>query len=209
MKSTSRTAVFNLPSQGVSYRPIGDNTDPEPTQLGRWPGQPAIRQSFKVPTMVAYPTGMNAHSPVLWGYQAERPPTDAYTQVRAFKPFLSPDTPQEFEGAPGKTLFDAVRDFLQGVYDHLVRELRGQGLSATLYDYLVLFTVPATFNNATVEAFKRIVKATGWGDHSIQVELTEPEAAALHTLRTQRVLLNQLGMGACDTILLPCVRRIV
>jgi hypothetical protein len=182
------------------YRPT-DNVDPEPTQLGRWPGQPSIRQSFKVPTIVAYPADPGSYAPVLWGYEAERPPSNAYVQVRAFKPFLDPAAAHEFTGPVGKSLADVVKDFLQGVYDHLIRELRGQGLSTDLYDYHVLFTVPAPFDTATVEAFKRIVNSTGWSGHNVRMELTEPEAAALHTLHTQRMLLDRLGMEVCGAIL--------
>ena len=153
---------------------------------------------------MSYPTGQSSHLPVLWGYEAERQPSDAYVQVRAFKPYLDPATTDEFNAPFGKTLSDVVRDFLQGVYAHLVQELRGQGLSTNHYDYEVLFTVPAPFNTTAVEAFKRIVNTTGWGQHTIQVKLTEPEAAALHTLRTQRVLLQQLGIGVYNVPLLGC-----
>jgi hypothetical protein len=175
--------------------------DPEPTQLGRWPGQPPIRQSFKVPTIVAYPVDPGSLAPVLWGYEAERLANNAYVQVRVFKPFLDPAVTSEFIGPAGKLLAEVVRDFLQGVYEHLVRELRSQGLSTDLYDYHVLFTVPAPFDAGTVEAFKRIVNSTGWSRHNVRMELTEPEAAALHTLHTQRVLLNRLGIEVCGAIL--------
>jgi hypothetical protein len=161
-----------------------------PTQLGLWPGMPQTRQIFKVPTMVAYPS--DPSFPPLWGFEAERAnSTNAYMtyrRIRAFKTFLEPNETHMFEAPPGKSLTNVVHDFLQGVYQHLVQVLAREGWSTQMVDYQILFTVPAPFSTAAVEAFKRIVMGTGWANHGVQVELTEPEAAALYTLRNQPAL---------------------
>ena len=170
------------------------------TQLGNWPGQPPARQSYKVPTIVAYPSDPNY--PPLWGFTAERPPHMGYADVtyqrfRAFKMFLEPAMTQLFEAPPGKTLKDVVHDFLEGVYQHLIRTLQMEGLSTDDLDYKVLFTVPAPFSKSAVESFRRIVVGTGWGNHGIEVQLTEPEAAALYTIRTQPVMRRPNTFQVC------------
>ena len=171
-----------------------------PIQLGNWPGQPPTRQSYKVPTVVSYPSDPNY--PPLWGFTAERPPHLGYAgvtyqRVRAFKMFLEPATTQLFEAPPGKTLKDVVHDFLEGVYQHLIRTLQMEGLSTDELDYKVLFTVPAPFSKSAVENFRRIVMGTGWGNHEIEVQLTEPEAAALYTIRTQPVMRRPGAFQVC------------
>lgn len=100
-------------------------------------------------------------------------------------PLLGPDNVWEPE-APGKTVYDCVQDFLEGMYQHMLKTLQDEGRFENVYDYQVLFTVPAPFSNAAVEAFRRCVQNTGFGRHSFDVGLTEPEAAAVYTLSNQR-----------------------
>ena len=133
-----------------------------PIQLGSWPGQPPTHQSHKVPAIVSYPS--DTGYPPLWGFTAERPPCMGhpgvtYQRVRAFKMFLEPATTELF-GAPGKTLKVVVHDFLEGVYQHLIVALQGEGLSTDELDYKELFTVPAPLSKPVVENFMRIVMGT-------------------------------------------------
>ncbi|KAA8899502.1 hypothetical protein FN846DRAFT_909576 [Sphaerosporella brunnea] len=90
-----------------------------------------------------------------------------------------------FEAPPGKTLANVVHDFWQGVYQHLIQVLTSEGWSPQMVNYQFLFTVPAPFSSLAIEAFKRIISGTGFARHGFQVEITEPEAAALYTLRNQ------------------------
>ena len=171
-----------------------------PIQLGSWPGQPPTRQSYKVPTIVSYPS--DPSYPPLWGFTAERPPCMGYPgvtyqRVRAFKMFLEPATTGLFEAPTGKTLKDVVHDFLEGVYQHLIVKLRGEGLSTDELDYKVSFTVPAPFSKPAVKNFRRIVVGTGWASHEVELQLTEPEAAALYTLSTQPAMRRSNGLQVC------------
>lgn len=156
------------------------------TQLGNWPGQPPTRNSYKVPTIVAYPDNGD---PPLWGFEAER--STRSLRMRVFKTFLDPRSSDKYPSPPGKTLNDVVRDYLEGLYSHLTKTLAIEGLSSNDVDYKFLLTVPATFENGAVENFRRIVKTTGIGNHDFEVSLTEPEAAALYTMEAQPMRTNK------------------
>jgi len=92
-----------------------------------------------------------------------------------------------------------MQDFLEGLYRHLISTLANEGLSTNEVDYQVLFTVPAPFSSAAVENFRRIVMGTGFGNHSAEVQLTEPEAAALYTLKTQPIMRRMNGFEVGST----------
>lgn len=156
------------------------------TQLGNWPGQPPTRNSYKVPTVVSYPDNYDAP---LWGFEAER--SARSLRMRVFKTFLDPRNSDDYPCPPGKHLNDVVHDYLEGLYGHLTRTLTTEGLSSNDVDYHFLLTVPATFENGAVENFRRIVQTTGIGQHTFEVSLTEPEAAALYTIEAQPIRTNK------------------
>ncbi|KAK6358567.1 hypothetical protein TWF730_007894 [Orbilia blumenaviensis] len=82
----------------------------------------------------------------------------------------------------GKTVDDVIRDFLQLLYYHMRLTFTDEGLRSDDMEYSILFTVPAQFEVLEVEKFRSLVKATGFGVHTISVSLREPEAAILYTL---------------------------
>lgn len=171
---------------GIAYARVEGMRGMLPTQLGTWPGQPPTRNSYKVPTIVAYPVDHGGLP--LWGFEAERSTqirAVTYLRMRVFKPFLDPAISDQCLTPPGKRLSDVVHDYLQGLYTHLTQTLEKEGLSGKEVNYNFLLTVPATYGNAAVENFRRIIKTTGIGNHSFDVNLTEPEAAALYTIEVQ------------------------
>lgn len=92
------------------------------------------------------------------------------------------------EGAPA-SLEDVerwYRDYLRKLYDYLKFKLGGE-LSGVTWNYArieFIFSVPTTWAPVpTVENFKRIVRDAGFGSqlhHSVNIGLTEAEAAAVH-----------------------------
>ena len=78
------------------------------------------------------------------------------------------------------------RDYLQKMYDYLKFNLGGELSGTTWKDARVefIFSVPTTWAPVpTVENFKRIVRDAGFGSqthHSVNIGLTEAEAAAVH-----------------------------
>ncbi|KAA8906134.1 hypothetical protein FN846DRAFT_724906 [Sphaerosporella brunnea] len=118
------------------------------TQIGVWPGMP--KQSFKVPTKVAYPDDPNF--PPLWGVSK---PSDRVCSSKTFNTVEC-----------GHSRPSGSRKMNIGF----------------------LFTVPAPSSNLAIEAFKRIIPGTGFARHGFEVQLTEPQAAALYTLRNQPFL---------------------
>ncbi|KAI5782093.1 hypothetical protein DFH27DRAFT_637650 [Peziza echinospora] len=189
---------FATTYSGIAYLPL-DDLHSEPTQLSNWPGKPLHHTSYKVPTVLAYPSDPTL--PYLWGYSAEKPPFPAapnsppitYHKAKAFKAFLRPEYTSSYHGPPGKSLPDIVSDFLQSLYEHLIYTLSGQGLGPERWRYRVMFTVPAPFSTSATEALRRCVENTGWAEHEVLVELTEPEAAALHTIRTQQRVTREIA----------------
>lgn len=169
--------------------PVSNNTFTLPTQIGRWPGQTLGSSSFKVPTKIAYPSDS---SPPLWGFQADKLPQNSlyaggitYTKCQVFKMYIEPENTKEFACPPGRKLGDVVHDFLEGMWFHVLSIISEEGYGPAEFSYKILFTVPTPFTPAAVEAFRRIISTTGWGQHNFEVELTEPEAAAIYTIRTQ------------------------
>lgn len=166
-----------------------------PTQISQWPGQ--FGESNKVPTCVAYASD---NRKPLWGFQAVRPHKHQqgsgvqWMRVKAFKKFLDPKISSTLEWpAPGRDVHEVTRDFLEGMYEHLMSVLAQGGFSEDVVDYHALFTVPAPFSIFAVEAFKRVIQTTGFGRHTFDVSLTEPEAAAIYTITSQQFIMRSPG----------------
>ncbi|KAH0564764.1 hypothetical protein GP486_001847 [Trichoglossum hirsutum] len=88
---------------------------------------------------------------------------------------------------PGKEPVDIVADFLTGVKDHVWRHM-GEELTKTLFESIqldVVLTVPAVWSDKAKDlTFKAATKAGFVGSDKIVKMVTEPEAAAIYTLKT-------------------------
>jgi molecular chaperone DnaK (HSP70) len=170
---------MNVLNLGISYAVV--NSDNVPSHISRWPGEPAGASVYKVPTCVAYHLD---GGPYLWGFEAARACQDTYHSVKNFKPFLDPSEPGWKDEQHGRSAKEVTTDFLAALYCHLVSTLAEEGLRSEIVDYAILFTVPASFQESGIENLKQILSNTGFGRHEFHVSLTEPEAAALHTMKT-------------------------
>lgn len=153
-----------------------------PVQIGDWPGQDPGTTCYEVPTVVVYPDN---GGPSLWGFEAENSTDKLYPKFRIFKPFIEPSSMSRYRTPRNVTLKDVVHDYIQGLYDHLIRHITKKGIYSKNKTKLnILLTVPAAYSDHTVENFRRIVETTGIGNHTFELNLTEPEAAALYTIDT-------------------------
>lgn len=144
-----------------------------PTQLGRWPG--CNNFMHKVPTVLRYLSPNEFE----WGFVAEKA---GFGRSILFKTSLGngdahPDN-------SGRSAYEMIGDFLNAVYGQIIECLAKEGLGHLEMEFS--FTVPATYTDPVVEEFRRIISETLFQGHTFNVTLTEPEAAAIHTLYNQR-----------------------
>ena len=169
-----------------------------------WPGGNGIT-SDKVPTEIAYdpPTTTadvtsvqkpNGRAPrqIRWGFQfkPEEP------RLRCIKLFLDrnqklPHFVSPLETAAQlrkceRTVMDAVSDFLTKIYQHTIETLtRRYGesfMSTTKVDFIL--TVPAVWSDAAKNATLQAAERAGMGSRHELKLISEPEAAAVYTLKT-------------------------
>ena len=99
---------------------------------------------------------------------------------------------------PSKSAKQVVTDFLSGMYEHLVKELKGHDGGKT-YEFIPIefwITVPAIWTDAAKNATFQAARDAGFGSRQLDSVniITEPEAAAL-TVMTPRV-----GHGAISDL---------
>lgn len=208
---------FGTTYSGVAavYSALPDDLD----IIKTWPGGNGIT-SDKVPTEIAYDpisTGANgvadpptgpAHSRVRWGFQfkPEEP------RLRCIKLFLDRNqklphfvSPLETAAQLRKcnaTVMDAVSDYLTKIYEHTTETLTrryGESFMASTKVEFVL-TVPAVWSDAAKNATLQAAERAGMGNrHELRL-ISEPEAAAVYTLKT--IQPNGLKVGdnfvVCD-----------
>jgi hypothetical protein len=180
----------------------------------RWPGGNGIT-SDKVPTEIAYVQAPNNNADdsfaprvVKWGFQF-KPEEPRLRCIKLFldrtqklPPFVSShDTATHLHSA-GKTVNDAVADYLTALRMHTMETLtRRYGelfVAKTPVEWVL--TVPAVWSdsakNATLEAAER----SGMGKIGSLKMISEPEAAAVYTLKA--IQPNHLNIGdnfiVCD-----------
>ena len=177
----------------------------------KWPGRFQANEN-KVPTIVVYPTGSD--EPSSWGFLSETA-TETTSEDKEYKEWfktcldadkLRQKQLEDPEGAP-VNLQEVERwycDYLRKMYDYLKFKLGGELSGVTWEDARIefIFSVPTTWAPVpTVENFKRIVRDAGFGSqtkHSVNIGLTEAEAAAVH------VSIEAPGIFHENDILLVC-----
>ncbi|KAI1056580.1 hypothetical protein LB507_002025, partial [Fusarium sp. FIESC RH6] len=170
-----------------------------------WPGSDD-RGDRKVPTTTVYNADGSISS---WGFMCADDDHDpSKTRRDFFKIFLDPDTleaaqQQGLTNVPRSTeeARQFVTDYLKQVYAHVkdsieirmgIKHVGGWGTMSVLF----LFSAPTTWTSmAIVNAFKGAIHDAGFGTegskHSALVDLTESEAAAVATLKTGAVNLQE------------------
>jgi hypothetical protein len=191
--------------------------------LFSWPGGNGIT-SDKVPTEIGYVSapanangnGSGASSPgsetprqiVKWGFQFK--PDEQ--RLRCIKLFLDrnqklPHFVSPLETAAqlrqyGKTVMDAVSDYLTEIYKHTMENLTRRYGDAFMAKTKVEFvlTVPAVWSDSAKNATLQAAERAGMGNrHNLKL-ISEPEAAAVYTLKA--IQPNHLKIGdnfiVCD-----------
>lgn len=176
-----------------------------------WPGGNGLT-SDKVPTELAYELPANAPpgtAPTIkWGFQfkPEEP------RLRCIKLFLDRKQKLPFYVSPlemaaqlkryKKTVVDAVSDYLTEIYKHTMHTLRrryGEAFVAqTQVDFVL--TCPAVWSDAAKATTLQAAERAGMGKQSQIQMISEPEAAAVWTLKA--IQPNHLRIGdnfiVCD-----------
>uniref|UniRef100_A0A8H7NNW6 Uncharacterized protein n=1 Tax=Bionectria ochroleuca TaxID=29856 RepID=A0A8H7NNW6_BIOOC len=176
-----------------------------------WPGGNGIT-SDKVPTEIAYDFPANlpagADPTVKWGFQFK--PEES--RLRCIKLFLDRTQKLPFYVSPldtaaqlkrfNKNVVDAVSDYLTQIFDHTTNTLTrryGESFMASTRVEFVL-TCPAVWSDAAKNTTLQAAERAGMGSKSEIQMISEPEAAAVYTLKA--IQPNHLNVGdnfiVCD-----------
>ena len=175
-----------------------------------WPGGNGIT-SDKVPTEISYdfpPNTEDAGPNIKWGFQF-RPEEN---RLRCIKLFLDRSQKLPFYVSPletaaqlkkfNKNVVDAVSDYLTQVYNHTMETLTrryGESFMASTKVEFVL-TCPAVWSDAAKNTTLQAAERAGMGAKSDIQMISEPEAAAVYTLKA--IQPNHLSAGdnfvVCD-----------
>ncbi|KAM3531231.1 hypothetical protein MY4038_004568 [Beauveria bassiana] len=176
-----------------------------------WPGSNGIT-SDKVPTEISYdfPTSTTAETEpnVKWGFQFK--PEES--RLRCIKLFLDRSQKLPFYVSPldtaaqlkrfNKNVVDAVSDYLTQIYKHtmdtLTRRYGESFMASTKVDFVL--TCPAVWSDAAKNTTLQAAERAGMGSRSEIQMISEPEAAAVYTLKA--IQPNHLNVGdnfiVCD-----------
>ncbi|KAL2179850.1 uncharacterized protein P884DRAFT_275453 [Thermothelomyces heterothallicus CBS 202.75] len=176
-----------------------------------WPGGNGIT-SDKVPTEISYdlPAGAppGTAPTVKWGFQFK--PEES--RLRCIKLFLDRSQKLPFYVSPletaaqlkryNKTVVDAVSDYLTQIYKHTMDTLKrryGESfMASTKVDFVL--TCPAVWSDAAKNTTLQAAERAGMGSQSQIQMISEPEAAAVYTLKA--IQPNHLKVGdnfiVCD-----------
>ena len=206
-------------SKGVAFSTI---RMPSPKVIQGWPGKPGESHN-KVPSTILYlPT-----SPFVkdWGFLCQH--SDGKKEW--FKQYLDPERLQPIASMEhGRTsphdlpAFSEVRkwfkDYMACLYKHIsttIQSKTGRWGSKRI-DFL--FSLPCTFNKPSIPRdIRDLVTEAGFGaggaQHKVDIGLTEPEAAAVYTLKDTAleyqvgdiVLVCDAGGGTTDLAILEII----
>jgi hypothetical protein len=168
----------------------------------------------KVPTLLTY-TGETG-AVLNWGFsadlRAEQISPGCYC-IDWFKVYLDEDKyaekRQHHPDAVPRSIADVegyFKDFLVKLYEHIEFQLSSElPLNKPWSQCLVefLFTVPTTWAPRTIDRFRSVISSAGYNryhpSHSIEVGLTEPEAAAVSaSLENPRMFHDNDTLLVCD-----------
>jgi molecular chaperone DnaK (HSP70) len=201
--------------------------DPSAIQLiTSWPGM-SNKTNEKVPSRICY--GPNGQ--VLWGNMIkpnEKGEVHALMKLRLDDRFKkskqlqlliallssgvdnlsldnigSDDDSDQDSGSSNKAPVDIVADYLTEVRKWVWQELdrqHGEGLFASLDKELVV-TVPAVWSERAKDLTLKAVTKSNWGTNKISL-VTEPEAAAIYTLKWMTTGANKEQVNIGDSFVL-------
>jgi molecular chaperone DnaK (HSP70) len=190
---------------GTTYSGVAAaySANPEDVDIIKtWPGGNGIT-SDKVPTEIAYDmkepaseelNGTKTPRQIRWGFQF-KPEEPRLRCVKLFLDrnqklphFVSPlETAAQLRKCE-RTVMDAVSDYLTKIYEHtmetLTRRYGESFMSTTDVDFVL--TVPAVWSDAAKNATLQAAERAGMGNRHELKLISEPEAAAVYTLKTMQ-----------------------
>ncbi|GKT57091.1 hsp70 protein [Colletotrichum tofieldiae] len=195
----------------ISVAAVYTSTPDDVEIIKTWPGGNGIT-SDKVPTEISYDFPANAAAgtepTVKWGFQFK--PEES--RLRCIKLFLDRSQKLPFYVSPldtaaqlkryNKNVLDAVSDYLTQVYKHtmdtLTRRYGESFMQSTKVDFVL--TCPAVWSDAAKNTTLQAAERAGMGSKSEIQMISEPEAAAVYTLKA--IQPNHLNAGdnfiVCD-----------
>jgi hypothetical protein len=189
---------------GVAYTKVG-----APTQtIHNWPGGGDTNER-KVSTALVYPR--NSRTPSSWGFLcALDDDVDRY-RPKWFKLYLDQETldrAQKYRlSFIPRSVIEArqhATDYLREIYIHVREFMQTRQFGWLQARIEFIFSIPTTWTAQEVlEDFKSVIRNAGFGTeskaHSVTLELTEAEAAAVYTIKSSQVAF-QMGdiFLSCD-----------
>lgn len=185
---------FGTTFSGVAY---AYSASPEDVDVVKsWPGGNGIT-SDKCPTEIAYTSpesngDEDSADNARWGFQF-KPEESRLRCIKLFLDrnqklphFVSPlDTAAQLRKC-GRTVIDAITDYLRKIYLHTIETMTrryGEGfMKSTKIDFVL--TVPAVWSDAAKNATLQAAERAGMGSRHALKLISEPEAAAVYTLKT-------------------------
>lgn len=179
-------------STGVSYVYVEDSKHGDIQVLKDWPGTKPVE---KVPTELSYGKGVVDR----WGYQI-KPGTQRYG---GFKLLLDKDSAKtvydddvlynaiyigdqdaHFAKPPGRSVLQAITDYMTPLYKHLMKELSKKVVKLDTTPIRFVLTTPAIWTHEAHHLTCQSVKDAGFAgraDDTI-IMINEPEAAVLYSV---------------------------
>ncbi|KAL9117810.1 MAG: hypothetical protein Q9187_005647 [Circinaria calcarea] len=172
---------------------------PQPKVIQRWPGKPNEHQN-KTPTTILYPNIQRAsrgawlggmlsrperqEEKIQWGFQCQH----SEGKKEWFKRRLDPEYTESDRVEEDSEVRTWFRDYMSCLYAHLCETLQGYTGDWTQKRVVFTFSVPCTFKKASIiETFRNLLQEAGFckggAQHTIEIGLTEPEAAAVYTAK--------------------------
>lgn len=236
---------FGTSRSGFAYEYLNEETiqNPDPKEFRAWEDAPAGYHYPKTLTNILYSPD---RKPVAWGYTARTQSVDLpqneklnYKLFNAFKtqlresPHRTPISPiivdhhkEIVKDKDGRDflVLDVVADYLRFLKESALKKVQG-GVSSIIANDEILWslTVPAIWNNADKQLMRLAAKKAGLisneDDKESLVIILEPEAAAVHCLKTDgaiagtgithgsRFMVIDAGGGTVDITVCEVVRH--
>lgn len=165
----------------------------EPHVIKKWPG--LVGSASKVPTELDY----EGDRLVRWGFSCQEEDERDVLHCEWFKTFLDPEQLKKKQqtdphSAP-RSLSQVKRwfeDYLRAIYRVTEEYISGRLEGSNWHDAKIvfIFSLPTTWTSlSVVEDFRTVIKRSGFGaggkNHSLEIGLTEAEAAGVYTVRNQ------------------------
>ena len=219
-KSSVHRAYLLIMSKGVAF---SNTRMPLPKVIQGWPGKPGEIHN-KVPSTISYAPPAEFFV-TDWGFLCQ--PTDSKKEW--FKPYLDPgrlqliaSMGQRQTGSQDLPAFSEARkwfkDYMACLYRHISTTIQSTSGRWGAKRMEFVFSLPCTFNKLSIPRDIRdlVVEAGfegGGAQHKVEIGLTEPEAAAVYTLKDtaipyqvgEIVLVCDAGGGTTDLAILEIV----